>query len=178
MNLSKIQKSCKNATRFYYKKNESRQSFPSKFSSTRNARFWKLERGEMKIIVQKFVKKVCFTGSPNRKSNDWKRKTRSTCFVLLSDGNRESRARLIGKYANTVKHTNYLEACLNWRTLDACRTIVHKGSEQHHARSPRTMLAGLIRQLFLRCLIVTSVSPCVPTRAASYPSLQNIFFFF
>lgn len=116
--------------------------------------------------------------SPNRKSNDWKRKTRSTCFVLLSDGNRESRARLIGKYANTVKHTNYLEACLNWRTLDACRTIVHKGSEQHHARSPRTMLAGLIRQLFLRCLIVTSVSPCVPTRAASYPSLQNIFFFF
>ena len=85
-----------------------------------------------------------------RKCNHWKRKTRSTCVsFLLSDGNRESRARLIGKYANTVKHTNYLEACLNWRTLDACRTIVHKGSEQHHARSPRTMLAGLIRQLFL-----------------------------
>lgn len=118
-----------------------------------------------------------------RKCNHWKRKTRSTCVsFLLSDGNRESRARLIGKYANTVKHTNYLEACLNWRTLDACRTIVHKGSEQHHARSPRTMLAGLIRQLFLRCLIVTSVSPvcaAYPTRAIpSYPSLQNIFFFF
>ena len=104
-----------------------------------------------------------------RKCNHWKRKTRSTCVsFLLSDGNRESRARLIGKYANTVKHTNYLEACLNWRTLDACRTIVHKGSEQHHARSPRTMLPGLIRQLFLRCLIVTSVSPvcaAYPTRA-------------
>lgn len=93
-------------------------------------------------------------------------------FVLLSDGNLESRARLIGKYANTVKHTNYLEACLNWRTLDACRTIVHKGSGQHHARSPRTMLAGLIRQLFLRCLIVTSVSPCVPLVRPVLPVLS------
>lgn len=37
----------------------------------------------------------------------------------------------------------------------------YKGREQHHARSPSTMLPGLIRQLFLRCLIVTSASPCV-----------------